>query len=315
MKIVILDSYAVNPGDLSWDELSALGDLTVYEYTKPEERIQRAKEAEILITNKTLLPREVLENLPNVQYIGLLSTGFDAVDGIYAASRGIPVSNVPAYSTMAVAQAVFSLLFEICGHTGLHSEAVRSGEWSRNRDFSFWKKPLLEVSGKTMGIFGMGDIGTRVAQIADAFGMHVIAYSRTKKEIPYVEWVEKEELFRRADVLSLHCPLTKETEGLISRERLAQMKKSAVLINTARGKLICEKDLADALNEGNLYAAGLDVLHTEPADPENPLLRARNCIITPHIAWASQEARARLIHEASENVRAFLGGSPIHVVN
>ena len=315
MKIVILDGHAVNPGDLSWEGIAALGDLTVYEYTPPEQTVERAKDADIILTNKTYLTREVLEQLPKVRYIGAQSTGFDAVDVAYAKERGIPVTNVPAYSTDAVAQTTFALLLEICYHVGLHSDSVRSGDWSNTVHFSYWNTPLLELSGKTMGIFGMGRIGTRVAEIAQSFGMQVIACSRTNKDIAGVRWVSKEQLFREADVLSLHAPLSADTMGMINKETLALMKPSAILINTSRGKAVVEEELADALNQGRIYAAGLDVLYQEPANPDNPLLTAKNCVITPHLAWASKEARERLLAIVTENLKAFLDGKPQNVVN
>ena len=315
MKIVNLDGYAVNPGDLSWDGIAALGDYTVYEYTPPEETVARAKDAEIILTNKTYLTREVLEQLPKVRYIGAQSTGFDAVDVAYAKERGIPVTNIPAYSTDAVAQTVFALLLEVCYHVGLHADSVRAGEWSESIHFSYWKTPLLELSGKTMGVFGMGRIGTRVAEIAQSFGMKVIAVSRTKKDIPGVRWVERETLFRESDVLSLHAPLNAGTMGMINKETLGWMKPTAILINTSRGRAVNEAELAEALNEGRIYGAGLDVLYEEPANPENPLLTARNCVITPHLAWASREARERLMSVLTENLKAFLEGHPQNVVN
>ena len=315
MKIVILDGHAVNPGDLSWEGIAALGDLTVYEYTPPEETVERAKDADIILTNKTYLTREVLWGLPKVRYIGAQSTGYDAVDVAYAKERGIVVTNVPAYSTDAVAQTTFALLLEICYHVGLHSDSVRGGEWSQTVHFSYWKTPLLELSGKTMGIFGMGRIGTRVAEIAQSFGMKVIAYSRTQKDVPGVIWVNRETLFRESDVLSLHAPLTDETKGMINKDSLRMMKPTAILLNTSRGKAVVEQDLADALNEGRLFAAGLDVLYEEPARRDNPLLTAKNCVITPHLAWASKEARERLLGVVTANLTAFLEGKPQNVVN
>ena len=315
MKIVILDGHAVNPGDLSWEGIAEMGDLTVYEYTPPEETVVRAKDAEIILTNKTYLTRAVLEQLPKVRYIGAQSTGFDAVDVRYAKERGIVVTNVPAYSTDAVAQTTFALLLEVCYHVGLHSDSVKSGDWSKTVHFSYWKTPLVELSGKTMGIFGMGRIGTRVAEIAQSFGMKVIAFSRTKKEIPGVTWVSKEELFRESDVLSLHAPLNAETVGIINKDTLSLMKPTAILLNTSRGKAVVNEDLAEALNEGRLFGAGLDVLCDEPPRADEVLLSAKNCVITPHFAWASKEARERLLGIVTQNLRAFLEGKPQNVVN
>jgi glycerate dehydrogenase len=317
MNIVVLDGYTLNPGDLSWSRLESIGNLTVYERTPPDLIVDRAKDADVILTNKTPLRAETLEKLPKLAYIGVLATGYDVVDAGEAAKRGIPVANVPAYSSASVAQLVFSLLLELCHRVGLHDEAVRGGAWSAGPDFSFWKTPLVELAGKTLGIVGIGGIGEQVAAIGQAFGMNVIATNRSGKKpaTEGVRLVALERLFEESDVVTLHCPLTPETEGLIRAETLSRMKQSAFVINTGRGKLVKEQDLADALNSGTIAGAGLDVLSTEPPLAENPLLTARNCVITPHIGWASVEARARLMEIAAENVEAFLAGKPVHIVN
>ncbi|MBD2864867.1 MULTISPECIES: D-2-hydroxyacid dehydrogenase [Paenibacillus] len=317
MNIIVLDGYTLNPGDLSWEGLEALGTVTVYDRTPAESIVERAKGARVILTNKTPLRAEVLKQLPELQYIGVLATGYDVVDTAEAAKLGITVTNVPAYSTASVAQLVFALLLELCQQAGLHNEAVRKGEWAGCPDFSFWKTPLVELAGKTLGVVGIGGIGEKVAEIGQAFGMNVIATNRSGKRpaLEGVRLVSIGELFQEADVVTLHCPLTPETEGLIQKATLLQMKKTAFLINTGRGKLIRESDLADALNEGVIAGAGLDVLSSEPPAANNPLLSARNCIITPHVGWASFEARGRLMDVAVSNVAAFAAGSPVHVVN
>ncbi|RKN82117.1 D-2-hydroxyacid dehydrogenase [Paenibacillus ginsengarvi] len=318
MNIVVLDGYTLNPGDLSWDRLTRLGQLQVYDRTPAELVVERAKEADIVLTNKTPLRAADLDQLPKLRYIGVLATGYDVVDTEAAGARGITVTNVPAYSSDSVAQLVFSLLLELCHRVGLHDEAVRAGSWAASPDFSFWRTPLVELSGKTLGIVGIGGIGEKVAVIGQAFGMNVIATNRSGKQpsIPgaTVKLVSTEELFEQADVVTLHCPLTPETEGLIGTETLARMKQTAFLINTGRGKLIREQELADALNAGVIAGAGLDVLSTEPPQAGNPLLSARSCVITPHIGWATGEARARLMETAAANVEAFLAGTPVNVV-
>ena len=308
-EIVILDGYTTNPGDLSWAPLEEVGPVTVYDRTPPAEIINRAKDAEIVITNKTVLTAEILAQLPKLRYVGLLSTGTNAVDLKACASRGIAVTNVPGYSTEDVAQLTFALMLELALHVGHHSERVRTGAWTASKDFCFWETPLLELAGKTLGIVGYGAIGSRVCEIAKAFRMNVLVYTRTPKALPEgTTAVSLEELFRRADIVSLHCPLTAENEKMINQETLAWMKPGAFLINTARGGLIDEVALASALNEGRLAGAGVDVLSTEPPKADNPLLTAKNCIITPHIAWAATEARGRLIGIVAENVKAFLRG-------
>lgn len=318
MKIVVLDGYTLNPGDLSWDGLRALGELTVYDRTAPEQVAKRATGAQVVLTNKTRLDAAVIAALPELKYIGVLATGYNVVDIRAAAARGIVVVNVPAYSTMSVVQMTFSLLFELCLHVKTHSDAVHAGEWTNSSDFCFWKLPLVELAGKTIGIVGFGHIGQKVADVAAAFGMHVIAHSRHHSDQSGradFRWVAFEELMAQADVVTLHCPLFPETTGLINAGSLARMKPSAFLINTSRGGLICGQDLADALNTDRIAGAGLDVLSTEPPKADDPLLRAKNCLITPHIAWATKEARIRLMDVTVQNLKAFAAGKPVNVVN
>lgn len=315
-SIVVLDGYTANPGDLSWSELETAGRLTVYDRTPAAEIVPRASDAEIVLTNKTPLTRETIAALPKLRYIGVLATGYNVIDTAAAAERGIPVCNVPEYGTPNVAQAVIALLLELTNRTGHHADTVRAGRWSACPDFCYWDGNLIELQGRTLGIIGYGRIGAAVARIADAFGMRVLATKRhPSPDQPPARFVALEELLRESDVISLHCPLTPETKELINTQRIAQMKPGALLINTARGPLINEGDLANALNTGRLAGAALDVLSTEPPSPDNPLLRAKNCIITPHIAWATREARARLIHIAAENVRAWQAGRAQNVVN
>lgn len=316
-SIVILDAFTANPGDLAWDSLAALAPLTTHDRTPPAEIAARADGATILLSNKTPISAETIAAVPQLRYIGVLATGYNIVDTAAARARGIPVCNVPAYSTPSVAQVVFALLLELTHRTGHHSDAVRAGRWSACADFAFWDFPLIELAGRTFGIVGYGQIGKAVAGIALALGMKVIATKSDERtgQDGDVELVSNERLFREADVISLHCPLTPKTNGLINAARLASMKPTAFLINTGRGPLIVESDLADALNDGRLAGAGLDVLSAEPPPATNPLLTAKNAIITPHFAWASREARARLIEIATGNVRAFLAGSPRNVVN
>lgn len=318
MNIVVLDGYTLNPGDLNWTKLETLGSLTVYDRSAPDEIVNRAADAEIILTNKTPLTKETIAKLPNLRYIGVLATGYNVVDIGAASERGIPVTNVPGYSTLSVAQLVFSLLLELCQQVRLHSDAVRSGEWASCPDFCFTRSPLTELAGKTMGIIGFGTIGQQVARIALAFGMNVIASATRPKTIAGLEQVRmcgSEEVFAESDVISLHCPQTPATEGLINAGTISLMKKTAFLINTSRGGLIVEGDLADALNEGRIAGAGLDVLSKEPPTADNPLTSARNCLITPHIAWATFEARQRLMETAAANLSAFLAGTEANVVN
>lgn len=317
-KIVILDGYAANPGDLSWDGLRQFGELTIYDRTAREDIVSRIGDAGIIFTNKTPITKETLEACPQLKMIGVLATGFNIIDIQTAKEQGVTVCNVPDYSTVSVAQLVFAMLLEICHHVGHHSAAVHAGRWSSNPDFCFWDYPLMELVGKTMGIVGYGRIGQAVARLALAFGMQVIASSRSAvpgTEKDGVRFVTREELLKSADVVSLHCPLTPETEGLINRASIEWMKHGAILINTGRGPLVVEKDLADALNTGRLYAAGLDVAAQEPIPKDSPLIGAKNCFITPHIAWATFEARRRLVDITVENLRSFLEGKPVHVVN
>lgn len=313
MKIVVLDSYALNPGDLSWDALSELGTCEIHERTAPEDIVARAAGAEVVLSNKCPLSAETLAQLPDLKFIGVMATGYNVVDVVAARERGIVVSNVPIYGTKSVAQHVFALILEHTQHVGAHAKAVNEGRWSKNPDWCFWDHPLIELDGKTMGIVGYGRIGQAVADIGRAFGMKVIVASRTAKE--GVEQVSVDELFQRSDVVSLHCPQTPETEGLVNAQRIELMKPHALLVNTSRGPLVVEDDLAAALNAGRIGGAALDVLSSEPPQPDNPLLSAKNCLVTPHIAWATQAARSRLLGTVVENIRAFAAGSPQNVVN
>lgn len=317
-RLAVLDGYTLNPGDLSWDELHSFGVAAVYDRTPRELILSRAANYDILLTNKTPLTAETIRSLPSLKYIGVLATGFNVVDIEAASDAGVIVTNIPSYGTQSVAQMVFAHLLGICHHVSAHDQAVREGEWARSGDFCFWKYPLIELSGKTMGIIGMGRIGQAVAQIAHAFGMKIIAADPDPNPALVREdlrFVSIEELLAGSDVISLHCPLTPETQGLINRNTLSRMKDGVILINTSRGQLIVEEDLAEALRSGKVYAAGLDVLQSEPPAPDNPLLNLPNCTLTPHIAWAPREARQRLMNIAMDNIRAFLSGSPVNVVN
>jgi len=313
MKIVVLDGYALNPGDLSWDELRKLGNVEIYERTPKELITERAGGAEIIMTNKTVLTSKIIKKLTSLKYIGVLATGVNVVDLEAASERGVIVTNVPAYSTMSVAQHVFALILEYYNYTGTLSEEVKAGKWSGNADFCFWDKQLTELAGKTIGIIGFGRIGKAVAGIADAFGMKVVISS--KRKAPGYKNYSVEELLNKSDIVTLHCPLTEETRGLINADRLKQMKSTALLVNTSRGPVVVEEDLADALNKDIIAGAALDVLSEEPPRPDNPLLTAKNCIITPHIAWATFEARQRLMKISVENLKGFLNGKPVNVVN
>lgn len=320
MKIVVLDGYTENPGDLSWDALAALGRLTVYDRTPvrtPEEIIRRIGDAEIVLTNKTPLTRQVLDACPSIKFIGVLATGYNVVDHAYAAQKGIPVSNVPAYGTAAVAQFAIALLLEVCHHIGHHSQSVHEGAWEGCADWCYWDYPLMELDGKTMGIIGFGRIGQATGRIAKAMGMQVLAYSRSEQESgrAIAAYTDLDTLLAKSDVIVLHCPLFPETQGIINRDTIAKMKDGVIVINNSRGGLIVEQDLVDALNSGKVAAAGLDVVSTEPISGDNPLLSAKNCIITPHISWAPKESRQRIMDQTVANVRAFLAGSPIHAVN
>jgi len=317
MKIVVLDGCTLNPGDLSWAELQTLGACEVYDRTPPELVRERAAGAEILLTNKTVLSAETIASLPALRCVGVLATGYNVVDLAAAQQRGIVVTNVPDYGTPAVAQMTFALLLELTHHVAHHAQTVREGRWSRSPDFCYWDFPLMELAGSTLGVVGFGRIGQAVARVGLAFGMNVRAHDSALPAAPPagVELASLESLFRQSDVLSLHCPLTPQTKGLVNRERLAWMKPTALLINTARGPLVDEAALAEALNSGRLAGAGLDVLSVEPPPPDNPLLTARNCLITPHVAWATRAARSRLLRVAVANVRAFLEGRPQNVVS
>ncbi len=316
MKIVVLDGYTLNPGDLTWDALRALGEVALFDRTPPEQVAARSADAEIIVTNKALLPREVIAALPKLRFIAVTATGFNIVDAAAAKERGVPVSNVPLYGTRAVAQFTIALLLELCHHVGAHADSVRAGDWVESADWCYARYPLLELDGLTFGIVGWGRIGQATAAIARAMGMKIIVARRSPKPpADGVEFVPLEDVFRRADVVSLHCPLTPETKHLVNAERLALMKPTAFLLNTSRGPLLDEAAVATALNTGRLAAAGLDVLSTEPPKADNPLLTARNCLITPHQAWAAKAARARLMDTTVANVRAFLAGRPENVVN
>jgi len=315
MRIVVLDGYALNPGDLSWNGLEALGDCTVYDRTRAEEVLERAHEADALLTNKTVLDAVTLGALPSLRYIGVLATGYNVVDVGAAQRQGIVVTNVPGYSTPSVAQATLALLLELTNGVGHHSRAVREGRWAANPDWCFWDGALVELSGLTMGIVGFGAIGQAVAKLAGALDMTVLVHTRTERPTPGVRFVSLDTLFAEADVVSLHCPLTPETRHLVNADCLARLKPTAFLLNTARGPLIDEAALARALNEGRLAGAALDVLSTEPPSQSNLLLTAKNCLITPHIAWATQSARRRLLDTAANNLRAFLVRRPVNVVS
>jgi glycerate dehydrogenase len=316
MNIVYLDGYTLNPGDLSWEPLEALGNFTVYDRTPAAQIVERAAEADVILTNKVQLTEEILQQLPQLKYIGVTATGYNNVDLSTARAQDITVTNVRGYSTPSVAQHTFSLLLALTNRAELHSDSVHAGDWANADDWCYWKNPLVELSGKTMGLIGLGDIGMQVARIAQAFGMRVLAHR--KSDAPAGEGialVELEKLFRESDAVSLHCPLTEETSGIINEGSLSMMKSTAFLINTGRGGLLNEKEVANALNEGRLAGAAVDVLSTEPPASDNPLLLARNCLITPHIAWASYESRKRLLHLAADNIAAFAQGDPINVVS
>lgn len=318
MKIVILDAYTSNPGDLSWDKFSALGELCVYERTAKEEILERCKDAEIILDNKVVLDRETLAQLPKLKYIGVLATGYNIIDAQAATELGITVCNVPTYSTRAVAQLTFALILEFYNGVAAHNEAVHAGEWTACKDFCFQKTPLLELSGKTFGIVGYGKIGQEVAKIADVFGMNILCCVRSSKPQPSFEnfrFVSLDELAEKSDIISFHCPLKQETKGLVNAEFISKMKNNAIIINTARGPIIDEKALAAALDSGKIAGAAVDVLSCEPPKSDNPLLSCKNCIITPHIAWAGYETRERLLEIVYQNLKSFLDGEPINVVN
>lgn len=323
MKAVVLDGYTLNPGDLSWDELEKICDLKVYDRTAYDvsglnEIIKRVGDAETVFTNKTLLTAEALAAMPKLKYVGVLATGYNTVDVEAATKLGIVVTNIPSYSTAAVAQMSIALLLELCHHVGEHNEAVKRGEWTNNADFCFWKYPLIELSGKTIGIIGLGSIGQVTAKIAQALGMKVLANAtKPKKELESetLKYVELDELFAGSDVISLHCPLNESTRGLISKKNIAKMKNGVLIINTSRGPVVVEEDLAETLNSGKVGGAAVDVVSIEPIKADNPLLKAKNCIITPHISWAPIECRQRLMNIMVDNLRQYIGGKPINVVN
>ena len=320
MKIVVLDGYTLNPGDLSWDDLKALGDCTVYgrtSLTDTAEIISRIGSAQIVFTNKTPLTREILDAC-NVKYIGVLATGYNVVDTAAAKELNIPVTNVPDYSTAAVAQAAFALLLEICNRVAHHSQAVHAGRWTNSPDFCFWDYPLIELAGKTMGIIGFGRIGQTTAKLAQAFGMKVIAFAPSRQvgtKLGDCSFVDLDTLFASSDVIALHCPLFPSTQGIICAETIAKMKDGVIILNNGRGGLVVEADLRAALDSGKVAAAGVDVVSSEPIKSDNPLLGAKNCFITPHISWASKESRTRLMNIAVDNLKAWLAGNPVNVVN
>ena len=317
MKIVILDGYTENPGDLSWNGLESLGELTVYDRTQPDEIAARIRGAGAVYVNKVALDRETIFSAPDLKFIGVLATGYNVVDIAAARERGIAVCNIPTYGTAAVGQFAIAMLLEICHHVAHHSDAVHAGRWEQNADWCFWDYPLIELAGKTMGIIGFGRIGQTTGRIARALGMNLIAYDEYESGAgrALAEYTALDALFARSDVIALHCPLLPSTQGIINRENIAKMKDGVIILNNARGPLIVEQDLADALNSGKVYAAGLDVVSTEPIRGDNPLLKAKNCLITPHISWAPKESRQRLMEIAADNLRRFLEGSPVNVVN
>jgi glycerate dehydrogenase len=316
MNICVLDGFTLNPGDLNWEELCRLGPCEIHDRTPASEIVARAANADIILTNKTPLSRETIATLPKLQYIGVLATGTNVVDLAAARDRHIPVTNIPAYGTRSVAQATMALLLELTNRVGHHAQRVRDGAWTSSPDWCFWDAPLVELDGLTLGLVGYGRIGAAVAEVAHALGMNLIAYNTSARPAPSaVKFVDLETLFRTSDVVSLHCPLTSQNQKLVNAERLGWMKPSAFLLNTSRGPLVDETALAEALNSGRLAGAGLDVLAVEPPPAATPLLAAKNCLITPHNAWGTRAARARLMQKAVENIRAFLNGKPQHVVN
>jgi glycerate dehydrogenase len=318
MRIVVLDGYTLNPGDLTWSELEEFGKVVLYDRTPKDKIYERSVEADILFTNKTPLDGAILNKLPSLKYIGVLATGYNVIDTETAKKNNVVVSNVPGYGTTSVVQMTFALLLELCLHVQQHSDSVKKGQWSDSADFCYWNHPLVELAGKTMGIIGFGNIGEGVGDVATAFGMNILGASKQRTDQSHrknFRWTDIPELLEASDVVSIHCPLLPETKGLINKESLKKMKRSAFLLNTSRGPIIIDEDLADALNEGVIAGAGLDVLSIEPPSKDNPLFKAKNCIITPHIAWATKEARVRLMDIAINNLSAFLSGNPVNVVN
>jgi len=320
MKIVILDGYTENPGDLSWKGIEAFGELKVYDRTPLDddaEIIKRIGDAEIAVTNKTPINKKVIDACKNLKFISVLATGYNIVDVEYAKSKNIPVSNIPTYGTDAVGQFAIALLLEICHHVGHHDKAVKAGKWESCPDFCFWDYPLIELAGKTMGIIGFGRIGQKTGKIAKAIGMKVIAVDEYPNDFgkEIADYVTLDDLLAKSDVIALHCPLFESTKGIINKNSIAKMKDGVIILNNSRGPLIVEQDLADALNSGKVYAAGLDVVSTEPIKGDNPLLKAKNCFITPHISWAPKESRQRIMDMTVDNIKAFIDGSPVNVVN
>jgi glycerate dehydrogenase len=317
MKIIILDGYTENPGDLSWGGFENLGELTVYDRTPLEETVNRIGDAQIVITNKTPITAEVIGHCPNIKYIGALSTGYNVIDIDAARHAGIPVTNIPTYGTDAVGQFTIALLLEVCHRIGHHDTAVKAGKWQNSIDFCFWDYPLIELTGKTIGMIGFGRIGQATGRIAKALGMNIIAYDEMENDTgrEVAKYVTLDELYSQADIISLHCPLLPSTESLINKESIGKMKDGVIILNTSRGPVIAEQDLADALDIGKVYAAAVDVVSVEPIKADNPLLKAKNCIITPHIAWAPKESRQRLMDIAVSNLKGFIDGKPENVVN
>ena len=317
MKIVVLDGYTENPGDLSWSGFEALGEVTVYDRTPADKIVERIGDAEVVIMNKTPISRATMDACPNIKYIGVLATGYNVVDIEAAKEKGIPVCNVPTYGTASVGQFAIGLLLEICHHIGAHNESVHKGEWENNADWCYWNYPLIELDGKTLGVIGFGRIGQATGKIAKALGMKVLAYDSYPNDSgrALAEYVDLDTLLANSDVIALHCPLFPDTQGIINKDTIAKMKDGVIILNNSRGPLIVEQDLADALNSGKVYAAGLDVVATEPIKGDNPLLTAKNCIITPHISWAAKEPRQRIMDMSVDNLKAFLAGAPVNVVN
>ena len=320
MKIVVLDGYTENPGDLSWAGMEALGEVTVYDRTPLDDEgeiIRRIGDAEVVLTNKTPISRAALDACPSVKFISVLATGYNVVDVAAAREKGIPVSNIPTYGTASVGQFAIALLLEICHHIGHHTEAVHAGRWEHCDDWCFWDYPLIELAGKTMGVIGFGRIGQQTGKIAKALEMNVIAFDSYPNDSgkAIAEYVTLDELLAKSDVIAVHCPLFPETQGIINKDNIAKMKDGVIILNNSRGPLVVEQDLADALNSGKVAAAGLDVVSTEPIKGDNPLLKAKNCIITPHISWAAKEPRSRIMNMSVDNIKAYLAGAPVNVVN
>ena len=318
MKIVVLDGYTLNPGDLSWEGFESLGEVQVYNRTPAEKTVERIGDASVILTNKTAITKEILDQCPAIRYIGVLATGYNVVDVKAATQKGSVVTNIPSYGTDAVAQYAFALLLELCHHVGLHDESVKAGEWENCQDFCYWKTPLMELAGKTLGLIGFGRIGQKTGAIARAMGMKVLAYDRFQRpelENENCRYVSLEQLLAASDVISLHCPLLPETKGVINRDTISRMKDGVLIINTSRGDLVVEKDLAEALISGKVAGAAADVVSTEPIKGDNPLLKAPNMIITPHMAWGAKESRGRLMNQAVENLKAFLSGNPVNTVS